>query len=73
MLHALVGTFIVAATLGTIAVCAMPSGHGVNRATIYQSSPFGSAATIEVKQRDDVTIIESHDQAGNSATIIQQR
>jgi len=65
--------FIFAATIGTVALFVMPRGHGENRAMIYQSSPLGSNATIEVKQRDGVTIIESHDPAGNSATIIQQR
>lgn len=76
MLHTFVltsGIFILAATLGTAAIFIVPNGHGENWVEIYQNSPLGGDATIEVKQRDGVTIIERHDAAGNNATIIQQR
>lgn len=67
------GIFAFAAMLGAATVFIVHSGHGENSAMIYQSSPIGSDATIEVKQRDGVTIIERRGASGNSTTIIQQR
>lgn len=63
-----------AATLGAAAVFIMHStGNGSNSAMIYQSSPIGSDATVEVRQRGGVTIIERHSAGGNNTTIIQER
>lgn len=62
-----------AATLAAAGMFIVHSGHGENSAMIYQSSPFGGDATVEVRQHDGVTIIERHGAGGNSTTIIQQR
>ena len=45
---------------------------GTSLATIYQSGPAGSDATVEVKRWGDFTVIERRDHNGNSATVVQQ-
>lgn len=55
------------------AVLIVPGDQNKNSAVIFQSGPLGTAATLSVKQRNGVTIIERRDLNGNSAVIIQQK
>lgn len=66
-------SILVVMVVGVAAILIVPGDQNKNSAVIFQSGPLGAAATLSVKQRDGMTIIERHDLNGNSAVIIQQK